>query len=380
MKFIFAPDSFKGSLTSREIIRILTEQAKEVFPQTEIVPLLTADGGEGTLEAILSSRVGTCKKVPVKDPLFKEITAEYGILKDKTAVVEMAKASGLTLVEKQFRNPLNTTTYGTGQLIADAIKEGCRKIIVGAGGSATNDGGIGVLSALGIKFLDCNGKELMPCGKNLIKICDIDDSGLVPLVTKTKFIVMCDIKNPLLGKSGAARVFAPQKGASLEDIDILERGMKNLKQIVRKKYHKDLSEIPGAGAAGGLAWGLCTFLNASMKSGIMTVLELTGFEQKLDGTDLVITGEGHADSQSASGKVLSGIGEICQKKGIPVIAVVGGMAEDAEVLYEKGITSFVTLVNDIMELEYAINNAEILLKNAAKRLFRQLKTGMEIRK
>lgn len=380
MKFVFAPDSFKGSLTSQEIIRILAEEAAVVFPDAEIIFLPTADGGEGTLEVILNSRKGKRKKISVKNPLFEEITAEYGILENGTAIIEMAKASGLPLIQKPFRNPLNTTTYGTGQLITDAMEAGCRTIVVGVGGSATNDGGMGALAALGIRFLDRNGNELVPCGRNMTHICQIDDSSRNPLLAQTKFIIMCDIKNPLLGECGAAKVFASQKGAGFEDIDILENGMKNFREVVRQKYHKDLSDIPGTGAAGGLAWGLSTFLNATLQSGISMVLELAEFHKKLENTDLVITGEGHADSQSAEGKVLSGIGAICQEKGIPVIAVVGGMSEDAGILYEKGITSFVPVVNDIMESDYAMKHADRLLKSAAKNLFRQLKTGMEMKK
>jgi glycerate 2-kinase len=375
MKFIFASDSFKGSLSSRRIGELLAAQSLRVFPDCEITALPMADGGEGTMDALVSIRNGEYMEFIVKGPLWNDMEARIAVLDRSAAVIEMAEASGLTLVPKEKRNPLETTTYGTGQLIANALDSGYRDIIIGVGGSATNDGGIGAASALGIRFLDSRGNEVVPVGKSLGEIVKIDMSGIHPAVRESKFTVMCDISNPLTGPSGATYTFGPQKGANDEQLAFLEAGMVRFSQIVKSQFGIDLSAVKGAGAAGGLSAGLMVFLSASLRSGIETILELCRFDELLKGTDFVVTGEGHIDSQTAFGKVIHGIGMACKKRGVPCAAVVGGMGIGAEKLYDCGITSIIPTVRDIMSLDEAMERAEELYTDAAYRMFSLFKAG-----
>ena len=378
MKMIFAPDSFKGSLSSLRVIEILKEAAYKVFPDLEIVGVPIADGGEGTMEAMVSFLKGKYKEVRVKDTLGNEIKAAYGILNDDSIIIEMASASGLTLIPMEKRNPLYTTTYGTGQMIKDALDEGFSKITIAIGGSGTNDGGIGAMTALGVKFLDKHGKVVEPIGKSLVEIADIDISGIHPRISQTEFTVMCDVTNPLLGPNGATYVYGPQKGANKKELDFLELGMKNYARVIEKKYYVEISNQSGAGAAGGLGAALMFFVNAKLKSGISTMLEKINFDNLLENTCCVITGEGMLDWQSAKGKVISGIGLACKKKGVPVIAIVGGMGKGAVEIYQCGVDSIMPAINAVMGLDEAMGNADELLLNAAERTFRMLKVGMEI--
>lgn len=380
MKILLAPDSFKGSLSSIEIIEIMEREAKKVFQNCETVPFPIADGGEGTLAAILTAVDGIYETVTVKDPLFQEVEAQYGIIDNSTAVIEMAQASGLPLVPAKSRNPMNTTTFGTGQLISDALDKGCKKIVIGLGGSATNDGGMGMLTALGIKFLDADGTELLPVGQNLIKVRQINVEKLDSRLANTEIVVMCDITNPLLGTKGATYVFGPQKGAGTAELSVLEAGMENLSKVASKLLNKDCSNAPGAGAAGGMGWALKMFLNATLQSGISTILDICHFEEKLESVDLVVSGEGHADGQSVDGKVLSGIGSLCKAHNVPVLAIVGGMSMEAESLYDLGVTSIVTTINDIMTIENAMLNAEKYMSSATKRAFVLIKVGTQVKK
>ncbi|MCI8506469.1 MAG: glycerate kinase [Lachnospiraceae bacterium] len=379
MKFLFASDSFKGTLSSNTINRLLAEAASEIFPGCECQGLSMADGGEGTVEAVLGAAGGERLEKKVKGPLLEPVRASYGILKSGEAVIEMAEASGLPLVPNQKRNPLLTTTYGTGELILDALWRGCRKISVAIGGSATNDCGMGAMTALGIRFLDKTGKSLPGRGEDMGKVRDIDLSGLHSAVAETSFTVMCDVKNPLLGPDGATYTFGRQKGADEAMQAELEEGMENLCQVMKKTTGMDVSDTPGAGAAGGLGAALMVFLSARMKSGIDTVLDLIGFEERLKDVSLVVTGEGNMDWQSAFGKVPYGIGMRCKKAGIPVAAIVGGMGTGAENLYQYGIDSVMTTVNRPMALEEALSNAETLYKSAAERTFRLIRAGTGLR-
>lgn len=288
----------------------------------------------------------------------------------------MASASGLTLISNEKRNPLYTTTYGTGEMIKDALENGFTNITIAIGGSGTNDGGIGAMSALGVKFLDKSGKEVKPIGQSLIDIVDIDISEIHPQIHKADFTVMCDVTNHLLGPEGATYVYGPQKGGNKEELDYLESGMRNYAKVIEDKFHIDITNIAGAGAAGGLGAALMVFANAKLKSGISTVLEKIHFEDFLEGASCVLTGEGMLDWQSASGKVVAGIGLLCKKKGIPVIAIVGGMGEGALDIYQYGIDSIVPAINAAMDMEEAMERAEELLLNAAERTFRLIKVGM----
>ncbi|MCD8220813.1 MAG: glycerate kinase [Clostridiales bacterium] len=380
MKLLFASDSFKGSLTSEQIIQLLTDSANRIFPGCECSGVPIADGGEGTVDAVIAVTKGEICKVKVHGPLMEEAEASYGIFHGDSAVIEMAAASGLPMVPTEKRNPLNTTTYGTGELIKDALDKGLRKLSIAIGGSATNDGGMGAMRALGIRFLDKDGKELEGIGSDLAKVEDIDISGLHPAVAETQFTVMCDVNNPLTGPDGATYTFGKQKGGTPEILDEMEAGMKHYAAVMRDKLGLDVENRAGAGAAGGLGAALCGYLNANLKSGIETVLDLIGFDELLEGVDLVVTGEGRIDWQSAFGKVPSGVGMRCKNKGIPAVAIVGGMGKGADKIYEFGVESIVPTINGTMEIEEAIERAVELYQNAADRTFRMIRAGMEIAK
>ncbi len=380
MKFLFASDSFKGTLSSEKIIQLLTQSAEESFPGCKTAGTLIADGGEGTVDAVIAMTKGSTIEVAVHGPLMEETKAVYGRISDTSAIIEMAAASGLPMVPGGLRNPLNTTTYGTGELIKDALDKGFRDISIALGGSATNDGGMGAMAALGVKFYDEAGEELKGVGSDLGRVVKVDVSGLHPAVKETRFTVMCDVNNPLTGPEGATYTFGKQKGGTPEILDQLEAGMKSYAQVVGKALKKDIDNLPGAGAAGGLGAALCGFLNATLKSGIETVLDLIDFDQMLEGVDVVVTGEGRIDWQSAFGKVPSGIGMRCKRKGIPAVAIVGGMGKGAEKIYEFGVDSILPTINGAMEIEEALERAEELYKGAADRMFRLLKVGMGISK
>ena len=378
MKFLFASDSFKGTLSSEQIITLLDAAAKNVFPDCETMGIPVADGGEGTIDAVISVLHGSIYEVDVHGPLMEEVVSRYGETGNGAAVIEMAAASGLPMVPVDKRDPRVTTTYGTGELIKTALDRGCRDITIAIGGSATNDGGMGAMRALGIRFLDENGEELSGCGNDLARVADIDISGLHSAVKDARFTIMCDVNNPLTGPDGATYTFGKQKGGSPEILDELEQGMIHYAALIREKMGTDVDQIPGSGAAGGLGAAFCVFLKAEMKSGIETVLDLIHFDELLEGVDLVITGEGRIDWQSAFGKVPSGIGNRCRKKGIPAIAIVGGMGDKAEMIFDHGIDSIITTINGAMGLDEALERAEELYAGAAERAFRMVKAGMKL--
>lgn len=378
MKFLFASDSFKGTLSSQKTAELLTEAAREIFPDCQCDSIVVADGGEGTTDAVLAATDGKKISVQVHGPLWESITCNYGMLDEKRAVMEMAAASGLPLVPEDKKDPRYTTSYGTGEMIADALNRGFRDISIAIGGSATNDGGIGCIRALGGKFLDENNQELKGCGEDLIKIRKIDLSGLNPLIKECKFTVMCDVTNPLCGKDGATYTFGRQKGATPEIQKELETGMCNYRDILKEQFDLNMDQIPGAGAAGGLGTALMVFLNGTLKSGIETVLDLVDFDEHLKNVDIVVTGEGATDWQSVFGKVMQGVGVHCKNHHIPAVAIVGSMGTGAEDIFDYGIDSIITTVNGIMPLSDALNHAEELYIGAARRLFRLLKAGMQI--
>ncbi|WP_024346983.1 glycerate kinase family protein [Lacrimispora indolis] len=378
MKFLFASDSFKGSLSSEKIVEILTESAKCIFPDCQCRGVSVADGGEGTVEAVVHAMGGSLRCVSVHGPLMEETTATYGVFQNSHAVIEMAAASGLPMVPAEKRNPLHTTTYGTGELIKDALDQGYRNISIAIGGSATNDGGMGAMSALGVRFLDKEGNVLTGFGEDIGKVHSIDGKGLHPAAAETEFTVMCDVTNPLTGLNGATYTFGKQKGGTPEILERLEKDMEAYAGKLLDLTGIDVNQIPGSGAAGGLGAALKVFLHANMKSGIETVLDLIEFDSLLEGVDLVITGEGRMDWQSAFGKVPSGIGMRCKAKGIPALAIVGGLGEGAEKIYEFGIESIMTTIQGAMSVEEAIERAEELYRSAADRTFHMLRTGRKL--
>lgn len=378
MKILFASDSFKGTMDCEKIGGLLNSAVSKVFPDAITENICIADGGEGTMKVVTKELSGTTKKVKVKGPLFQDIEAEYGVLPNNRAIIEMAQASGLTLVDDDKKNPLYTTTFGTGQLIKDALDNGARHITISVGGSATNDGGIGALCALGFKFLDDRGNELAGIGESLEKIRRVDLSSVYPAVKEAEFEVMCDVTNVLTGVNGASHVFAYQKGANEKTVLRLEQGMINYADVTAETINADYRDVSGMGAAGGLAFGLKSYLNAEIKSGINAVLDLINFDEKLKNADLVITGEGRLDGQSVNGKVMSGVGLRCKKAGVPAVAIVGGMLKGYEKIFDYGIMSVMPTVNIAMTLNEALERSEELYLDAALRMLRFVKCGMNI--
>ena len=379
MKLLFASDSFKGSLTSEKTVELLQRAAREVFGACECSGVPVADGGEGTVEAVITAEQGEQVTVKVHGPLMEETESFYGIFDQDKAVIEMAAASGLPMVPEELRNPLNTTSFGTGELILDALKRGYRDISIAIGGSATNDGGMGCARALGVKFLDQNGNELEGFGRDLAKVASIDISGLDERVKSAKITVMCDVTNPLCGKDGATWTFGKQKGAPPEIQEELEKGMCSYRDVIKETFGIDCDEIPGAGAAGGLGAALRVFLKGEMKSGIETVLELIRFDERLEGVDLVVTGEGRTDWQSCFGKVMQGVGMHAKAKGVPVLGLSGSLGKNAMDICDCGISSLMTTVNAPMPLSEALERAEELYYEGALRMFRFVRTGMDMR-
>ena len=326
-KIVVASDSFKGSLTSREISTIVAEAVSEVFPDCQTVCLEIADGGEGTIDALCRALGGSRIEVSVSDPLGKPVVSEYAIVnvpgEGPTAVIEMSKASGLPLVPEGMRNPMLTTTFGTGELILDALGRGCKHFLIGIGGSATNDGGTGMLATLGWRFLDSDGNELPPVGASLGKIESIDSSGKNPALDGCSFVTACDVDNPFCGPDGAAFVFAPQKGAGPEEVILLDKGLESFSSVIRKSTGVDVKDIPGAGAAGGLGGALLAFLGARLTPGAEMVLEAIGFDAQAEGADLVITGEGKMDFQTLKGKAPLCVLRHATRLGIPTISLAG---------------------------------------------------------
>lgn len=378
LKLLFVSDSFKGSLSSKQTAVILTKAAREVFGVVSCDSLPVADGGEGTVDAVIAAKGGEKLRVPVHGPLMQELEASYGKIDEKRAILEMASASGLTLVPSEKRNPLYTTSYGTGELIRAALDRGFCDLSIAIGGSSTNDGGTGCIRALGVRILDKDGKELEGTGRDLEKISVIDISGMDDRIKRTKFTVMCDVENPLCGEQGATYTFGGQKGGTPEELKRLEAGMQNYQEVIRRQFGVDLSQVKGSGAAGGLGAALYVFLDAQMRSGIETVLDLIDFDARLEGVDLVVTGEGCTDGQSCFGKVMQGVGMRAKEKGIAVAGLSGSLGKDADKIYEYGIGSLMTTVNAPMTVYEALERAEELYYQGAVRMFRFIRMGMEL--
>lgn len=379
MKIVIASDSYKGSLDSSQVNEAMRKGILRVFEDAEIICIPIADGGEGTVDAVMTCCGGSYCYETVTGPDGREVIARYGILPDKSAVIEMAAASGLPLVQDVTPDTvMNSTTYGTGQLIASALDKGCGKIYIGIGGSATNDGGIGMLQALGVSFLDADNREVGFGGKYLDKIARIDISNLDSRIRETELVVMSDVTNPLCGENGAAVVYGPQKGATEEEIAILDKGLAQFAELICHMNLPDIRNLPGAGAAGGLGGGLVSFLGAEIRPGIKAILEIADFEKSVQWADLILSGEGRIDGQSANGKVVSGIAEIAGKYNVPVIAICGSVEKDAREIFEKGISGMEAAVCRPVTLEKAMDEAEQNVIDAAERVMRMVKAGMAI--
>lgn len=375
MKILLAPDSFKGSLSAPEVAANLREGILRVVPEAQMDMLPVADGGEGTCMAIVAALGGEIIEAEVTGPNGNRVNAYFGRAGDM-AIIEMAAASGLHLAPRDALRPREATTYGTGELMLHALNAGCKRVLLGIGGSATTDGGAGMAQALGVRFLDANGQELSPGGGSLGSLMQVDTSCMDPRVQECEWIVASDVSNPLCGEAGCAAVYGPQKGCTPQDIEVLDRNLKHYARLLKEQLGKDIADIPGAGAAGGLGAGLMAFCNATLKSGVDTVLNAVNFDERVKDADLVITGEGRIDYQSAYGKLPVGVARRAKAiAGAPVIAVVGGIGRGAQAVYDHGIDAIISIVDKPMALEEAIQNAPILLQDTGERLMRMLQAG-----
>lgn len=364
MKVVTAIDSFKGSVSSIEAGNAAKEGVLSVFPDAEVIVMPLADGGEGTVETLVYGMGGEMIETEVTGPMGEKRICSYGIV-DGMAVMEMASSSGLPLVPVNERNPLLATTYGVGDMIKDAIKRGCREFIVGIGGSATNDGGMGMLQSLGFRFFDENGKETGIGGKYTAEVRDIDVSGALPELKECVFKIACDVDNPLCGERGASHIYGPQKGASPEDVLFLDAALKSFSEVTKEKLGTDCAEIPGSGAAGGLGYGFMAYLGGELKPGVEIILDETGIDKVLEGADFLITGEGRIDSQTAMGKAPSGAAARAKKKEAVVIGIAGCVTDDAYLCNDKGIDAIFPVIDKAMPLEEAMDK-DVTVKNIKK--------------
>ena len=367
MKILIAIDSFKGSLSSKEAGKAIKTGILRVISDAEVLISPLADGGEGTVETLVEALGGSLETVRVKGPLFQEVEAHYGILSDsqyspkdgKLAVMEMSQASGVTLVSPEERNPLKTSSYGVGEMILDAYHKGCRRFLIGIGGSATNDGGIGMLSALGFRFTKENGEEIRPCGEGLKDLARIENAsvpeGLLQGLLHCSFQIACDVENPLYGENGASLIYGFQKGGNKELLSQMDLWMKRYSELVKEYNPAANPEAPGSGAAGGLGFAFRSFLQGELKSGVSLILEETRLSEKMQGADLVITGEGRLDEQSAMGKAPIGVAKLAKAQGIPVLAFAGAVTVGAKACNQAGIDAYFPILRETTTLEDAMN-------------------------
>lgn len=371
-KFVLAPDSFKESMTAKEVCVAMEKGVKKVFSDAEIIHVPMADGGEGTVESLVDATNGHKEYIEVQGPLPEQkVKAYYGILGDeKTAVIEMAQASGLMLVEPRYRNPLTTTTYGTGELIKAALDKGVSTVIIGIGGSATVDGGIGMAQALGVKFTDKYGNNIEPTGRGLTKIDKISTENMDKRIKNVNFIIASDVENTLTGKNGAAAVFGPQKGATQDEVELLDKGLIHYAEIIRRDIGKNVEDIAGSGAAGGLGAGLIAFLDAKLQSGVEVVANTVKLAEKISQADYVFTGEGGMDFQTKYGKTPFGVAQVAKKYQKPVFAEAGYLGERIEELYDIGISAIFGIVDKSESIEESLEkgpqNVERTTENIAR--------------
>lgn len=371
MNILIAPDKFRGSLEADEVCKAMEEGIRMVNPDAEVVAIPLADGGEGTARALTQSNGGTFVNVEVRDPLGRAITSSYGLSADgKIAFVEMALATGLALLTTDERDPLEASSFGTGQLIADALDKGVETVILGIGGSATTDAGTGMAEALGYQFFNNQKEAINPKGGNLSEISTINRENIHPRLDKVQFIVACDVTNPLFGEKGAAYIFAPQKGADAAGVKLLDEGLKSLSAIATTTFGKDVSLVPGAGAAGGVGAGALLFLNAELREGAQIVIEFTGLENFIPKADIVITGEGKLDKQTLDGKLIFGLSNLCKKYKVPIAALCGTLAIDPEECESAGLTYAASVLNRPQTLDDAQVEAFDSVKKATFHLVR----------
>jgi glycerate kinase len=379
VRVLVAPNAFKGSLTAPEAAEAIAAGLREAAgPTLEVDPCPLADGGDGTAACLVAATGGTWVERTVTGPLGEPVTARYGLLGDgTTAVIEMARASGLVLVPPGRRDPRVTTTFGTGELVRDALERGVRRFLVAIGGSATNDGGAGFAQALGARLLDADGSDLPPGGAALARLARVDVSGLDPRLAASRFTVACDVDNPLLGPHGASAVFGPQKGATPEMVAQLDAGLARYAEVLRRDLGVDVADVPGSGAAGGMGAGLLAFCRAELRPGVEIVMEAVGLRQRLRGTRLAVTGEGRVDGQTARGKVPAGVARAAREQGVPVVCLAGSAESEAALqpLREAGVDAVLPVVPGPMPLEEAMGRAAELLRDAAARLWRLLAVG-----
>ncbi|MCL1948121.1 MAG: glycerate kinase [Turicibacter sp.] len=363
MKVVIAIDSLKGSLSSVEAGNAIKEGILRVNKEASVTIIPLADGGEGTVEALVEGMNGEMQTLTVTGPLSENVEAHYGILPNsQTAIIEMAQAAGLPLVPSELRNPLNTTTYGVGEIIKEAIQKGCRHFVVGIGGSATNDAGVGMLQALGFEFLDASGQLVGRGGRVLNEIAQVKTDGKLKELDECTFKIACDVTNPLFGLNGAAHIYGPQKGATPEIVAELDRGLVNFSEVVKKDLNLDLAHVPGVGAAGGLGYAFKAFLNGELESGIDIIIKETNLESHLTDADFVITGEGRLDQQTAMGKAPIGVTKLANKHGIKVIALAGSLSDDAHHCNDAGMSAFFSIQKSPIPLTEAMK-PEVAAKN-----------------
>jgi len=378
MRIVIAPDSFKGCLNALNVALAMRRGVQRVYPDSVIDMIPMADGGEGTVEAILSAVSGEKIKIDVTDPLGRSIGAAYALIDEgETAIIEMAAASGLTLLSNQERNPRVTSTHGTGMLIRNALDRGVKKILLGIGGSATNDGGAGLAVALGVKLLDSNGNELLQGGSALANLVSIDMSGLDPRLANVQIEVACDVQNPLCGPEGASVVYGPQKGANPEDIRVMDTALQNYGEVLSRVAGTNLLELAGGGAAGGLGAGVVGFLGAKLRPGSQMVLEVANADEKIKHADLVLTGEGRTDFQTAYGKVPVGVSALAQKYSVPVLVISGSVEGSPDFLADVGVASCFSVAEGTATLGEALLKAEEQLERAVWRILTVWKLGEE---
>lgn len=376
MKVLIAPDSFKGSIDALSAAQAIERGILTVDPETNTFLFPMADGGEGTMINLVQATKGTVVEVKSIDPLSRPLQSSYGITGDgKTAIIELATSSGIDLLKQEELNPLHTTTYGTGLLIKDAIEKGIKHFIVCLGGSATNDAGIGLLQALGYRFLDKNGVDIPLGAEHIHHIETINESNVMPQIQDVKFEIACDVTNPFVGKQGASYIFGPQKGATPEIVERLDQSFIHFADVIKSFNGKEISNIEGAGAAGGTAGGILAFLNAELKRGIELVVDFVNFKDIIEENeiDLIITGEGKIDGQTSGGKVISGIAQIAKSYDIPVIAIGGTVEMPLSALHEQGLTAAFSIANGPITLEEAMNNGDKLIEQQTEQIFRALK-------
>lgn len=379
MNFLFASDSFKGSLTSEKISELLTESALKIFPDCTTHSVLTADGGEGTLDAVLAGTGGKKITISAQDPLGREICACYGKTGENSAIIEMAQASGIPLLKDNERNPLKTSTFGTGELIRAALDSGAKDVTIAIGGSATNDGGIGMLTALGFSFLDKDGNALDGYGADLEKIAEISTDGARSEIGECRFHIACDVKNPLCGELGCSAIYGPQKGATPETVKLMDGWLGNYAKLTKTVLPQSDENYPGSGAAGGLGFAFMSYLGGTLESGIELVMSATGLEEHISDSDIVVTGEGRLDGQSAMGKAPVGVARLAKKHGKPVVAFAGCVTDDAGEVNKEGIDAFFPILRAPTTLEAAmdIENAKVNLASTAEQAMRLIGAFMK---